>query len=227
MRPTCEQRCNKRSKGGCMVTMRAPPVLLCCGKIQILLPSISTCSQVSRATSCGRIPAYNIIPTAAKHWPDSYSAAPCINRSISLGVNISMRFSRTCGVSTLATGFSLHQPRFTAVPNTPLSTRRALARWLGVSNAVSIYSAHSCTVIARTLRFASPLHRFMNRRVMYRKSLCVLALRSFLASNAAATAFLNVTVFSCRFNSSAPSAIIFLHRFNALSAVVSEARTSA
>ena len=97
--------------------------------------------------------------------PPLYSRAAATSCSASSGVRIGTVFSTTRGASTRATGFSLHQPRFIAVENTPLSVSRAFCRWRGVSKATSIYAAHSCGVMLRTRRRASPGQRFMKRRV--------------------------------------------------------------
>ncbi len=134
-------------------------------------------------------------------------------RSISCGERIGTCCSTTRGVSTRATGFESHHPRFTAVPNTPLRISRAFCRCRGVSNACSIYSAHSCGVMLRTRRRANPGHRLMNRRVKYRKSYTVRVRLSFRASNAASTAFSKVTVFSCFCRAVFPAVIHFKARF--------------
>ena len=146
--------------------MRAPPVLLW-RALRETIPSLKLiCAQSSLLTSSGRMPAYSISPTAARHAPPSYSSAAASNRRISSRDSTGMECSFSLGRSTYATGFSVHQPRFTAVPKIPLSTNRALCLCLRVSNDFSRQARHSRGVIKRTGRRAISGQNLNNRRLI-------------------------------------------------------------
>lgn len=159
-------RSSRFLKTGRIVTMRAPPVLLCLAFKETMPSRKLICAQSRRLTSSGRIPAYSISPIAARHAPLAYSAAAVSNRCISSRDSTGMGFSCNLGRSTYATGFSRHQPRFTAVPKTPLSTNRALCLCLRVPNDFSSQARHSWGVMKRTgLRAISGQHLSRRRLI--------------------------------------------------------------
>lgn len=77
-----------------------------------------------------------------------------------------MECSFILGSSTYATGFSAHQPRFTAAPKMPLSTSRALCLWRRVPNDFSRQRLHSPGVIKRTGLRAISGQSLSRRRLM-------------------------------------------------------------
>ena len=169
--------------------------------------------QLSLSVSCGRTPASSMMATAAKHAPSAYDVAASISRVISSWVKIAIRFSSILSGGTFRAGFSAHHPRRTAVLNTPLRMSRALFRCRGVSNALRKYPAHSSGVILLTRLFASPLHRFIIRRVIYRKSDTVRFRLSLRSSNATSTARSKLTVFSRTRSAFAPATTHAIARF--------------
>ena len=141
---------------GWRLTWRAPPVLECCGGMEITLSSRQTCFQRSRSTSAGRIPANSMMPAAARHSPWCMSPARRSSREHACTGRAAMRRSLMTGISTPAVGLRSAQPRRMAWEQTALRAARPFRKRRGVRKLPLSHSRQLAASSPRTCRRARP-----------------------------------------------------------------------